>query len=135
VIGKPALAGDARFATLLARKENEDELDRLVNEWTGSRTAEEVMSLMQAAGVAAGVVETVKDQVENDPQLKARQFFWELESPEPNKYLASPPPYYRLSIRVRQGSLLGEGNERVFKGIMGMTDEEIAGLVKEGVIA
>ncbi len=133
--GKPEMANDTRFATLLARKENEEELDRAVNEWTGSRTAEEVMSVMQAAGVAAGVVETVQDQVEKDPQLKARQFFWELESPEPNKYVNSPPPYYRLAIRVRQGPQLGDGNNYVFKDILGMSDDEIAGLVKEGVIA
>lgn len=135
VIGSPALSKDSRFATLLVRKENEEELDRLINEWTGHRTAEEVMSLMQAGGVAAGVVETVKDQVENDPQLRARQFFWELESPEPKKYVTSPPPYYRLAIRVRQGPLLGESNDYVFKGILGMKDEDIAELVKEGVIA
>ncbi|MBI2850289.1 MAG: CoA transferase [Chloroflexi bacterium] len=135
VIGNPALAGDSRFATLLTRKENEEELDKLVNEWTGSRTAEDVMSKMQAGGVAAGVVENVRDQVENDPQLKARQFFWEIESPEAKKYINSPPPYYRLALRTRQGPLLGENNDYVFKDILGMSDEEIAELVKEGAIA
>ena len=39
VIGKPALAKDPRFATLLKRKENEDALDKLVEAWTGRRTA------------------------------------------------------------------------------------------------
>jgi len=135
VIGNPKLATDHRFATLLARKENEEELDKLVNAWTGSRTAEDVMSAMQAGGVAAGLVETVQDQVEKDPHLKARQFFWELESPEPKKYVTSPPPYYRLAIRVRQGPQLGEGNDYVFKSILDLTDEEVAQLVKEGVIA
>ncbi len=46
VIGKPKLAGDVRFATLLARKENENELNRLVEEWTTNQTPEEVMKLM-----------------------------------------------------------------------------------------
>ena len=75
------------------------------------------------------------NQVVYDPQLKARQFFWEFESPEHKKYVTSPPPYYRLSIRVRQGPLLGESNDYVFKGILGMSDAEVAKLVEEGVIA
>ncbi|MBI2851228.1 MAG: CoA transferase [Chloroflexi bacterium] len=134
VLGNPALAGDPRFATLLDRKENEEELDRLVNKWTGSRTAEEVMSVMQAAGVAAGLVETVEDQVVHDPQLKARRFFWEMGPPEPGKDPASEQPYYRLSLRVRQGPTLGQHNDYVFKKVLGLSDAEIAELVKERVI-
>src|SRR5262249_51753217 len=36
-IGKPELANDARFKTLTARKQNEDELEGIVNAWTSSR--------------------------------------------------------------------------------------------------
>ena len=55
VIGNPAWTEDPRFATLLSRKKNEKELDRLVEKQTIIYSAEEVMELMQAAGVAAGV--------------------------------------------------------------------------------
>jgi benzylsuccinate CoA-transferase BbsF subunit len=135
VIDNPGLADDLMFATLAARKQNEGDLDMIINAWTVTRPAEEVMALMQARGIAAGVVETVEDQIQYDPQLKARQFFWEFDSPEPKKYVTSPPPYYRLAIRVRQGPLLGENNDYVFKGILGLSDEEVSELVKEGVIA
>jgi hypothetical protein len=56
VIGNPAWISDPRFTTFLARKENEDQLDRLVEAWTVTRLAEDVMWSMQAKGVAAGVV-------------------------------------------------------------------------------
>jgi benzylsuccinate CoA-transferase BbsF subunit len=135
VIGNPKLSIDTRFSTLIARKENEEELDRLVNEWTISHMAEEVMSLMQAAGIAAGVVETVEDQVLHDPHLKNREFFWEIESPGPKRYVTKSAPFYRLSIRVRQGPLLGESNDYVFKDILGLSGEEVVELEKEGVIA
>ncbi|MFC1920538.1 CaiB/BaiF CoA transferase family protein [Chloroflexota bacterium] len=135
VIGNPKLSIDAKFSTLIARKENEEELDRLVNEWTANRTAEEVMSLMQAAGIAAGVVETSEDQILHDPHLKHREFFWEIESPEPKRYFSKGAPFYRLALRVRQGPLLGESNDYVFKDILGLSDEEVAELEKEGVIA
>ena len=130
VIGNPSLADDPRFCTLLARKANEEALDKLINEWTANRTAESVMNLMQAAGVAAGLVETVEDQIVHDPQLKDRQFFWEFDSPEPKKYIKSPPPYYRLSVRVRQGPTLGENNDYVLKSILGLSDTEVGELKK-----
>jgi crotonobetainyl-CoA:carnitine CoA-transferase CaiB-like acyl-CoA transferase len=85
--------------------------------------------------VAAGVVETAEDQIMHDPHLKQREFFWELESPETKKYVTKRAPFYRLSIRVRQGPLLGENNDYVLKNILKLSDEEIIELEKEGVIA
>ncbi len=134
-ISRPELAADARFSTILARKANEEELDRLVNDWTNSRTAEEVMRLMQSAGIAAGIVENVEDQVLHDPHLKHREYFWEIDAPQTKRYIHHEDPFYRLTVRVRQGPLLGEHNSYVLKNILGLTDEEIAGLLQEGVIA
>ncbi|MFC1991761.1 CaiB/BaiF CoA transferase family protein [Chloroflexota bacterium] len=134
VIGNPELTNDPRFATLSARKENEEELDRLINEWTIKHTPSAVMTLMQVAGVAAGIVENVEDQMEHDPHLKHRHFFWEVEQPE--EWQQPPPldPDYRLSLRIRQGPSLGEHNDYVFKNVLGMSDDKITELVNEGVI-
>ncbi len=137
VIGNPALAEDPRFATLLARKENEEELDRLVNEWTGSRSAEEIMDMMQAAGVAAGIVETGEDMMDKDPQLKHRGFFIELEYPEYGKYRTQAGTHFLLSKytpELKVAPLLGEHNEYIFKEILGIPDEEYDELVKDGII-
>ena len=137
VIGKRALDKDPRFNTLLARKENEEELDRLITEWTIHHTAEEVMNLMQAAGVAAGVVETGEDLMDKDPQLKARHFFHELEYPGIGKYRTQTGPHFLMSkydYELKQAPLMGEHNEYVFKGLLGMSDSEFNTLVKEGVI-
>jgi benzylsuccinate CoA-transferase BbsF subunit len=137
VIGNPALAEDPRFATILARKENEEELDRLVNEWTVSRSAEEVMNMMQAAGVAAGVVATGEDLLDHDPQFKHRQTFVELEYPGIGKYRTQIGAHFMLSkytCELRRAPLLGEHNEYVFKEILGMPDDEYDKLVKEEVI-
>jgi benzylsuccinate CoA-transferase BbsF subunit len=137
VIGNPALIRDPRFATLLARKENEEELDRLVNRWTINHSAEEVMNMMQAAGVAAGVVETGEDLLDKDPQLKHRHTFIELEHPEVKKYRTQVGAHFLLSkytFDVKRAPLLGEHNEYVFKEILGIPDNEFDKLVKEGVI-
>jgi benzylsuccinate CoA-transferase BbsF subunit len=137
VIGKRALAKDPKFNTLLARKQNEEELDRLITEWTVSHTAEEVMNLMQAAGVAAGVVETGEDLMDKDPQLKARNFFRELEYPGVGKYHSQTGPHFLMSkydYEMKQSPLMGEHNEYVFKQLLGIPNDEYDKLVKEGVI-
>ena len=137
VIGSPELSEDPRFATLRARKQNEEELDRLVNEWTVEHTAEEVMNMMQEAGVAAGVVETGEDLMENDPQLKHRHTFVELEYPGIGKYRSHVGAHFLLSkypYELQRAPLLGEHNEYVFKEILGLSDDEFDRLVKEEVI-
>jgi benzylsuccinate CoA-transferase BbsF subunit len=68
VIGQKEWREDARFATMLARLENAEILDALIEGWTKDRTAEEVMDLMQDAGISAGVVQN-GEQLDRDPQL------------------------------------------------------------------
>jgi len=138
VIDKPELAGDPRFETLLARKENEEELDRIITEWTSRYTPVTVMTIMQEVGVPAGMVATAEDEMEYDPQLKHRHFFWELDHPEGRgKYRVLPGPHFLLSktaYELRRGPVLGENNNYVFKEILGLSDKEVTELVNEKVI-
>lgn len=136
VIGNPACAKSHKFASLVVRKENEDELDRLVEEWTINYSAEEVMRKMQSAGVAAGVLRNAEDLLEHDPQLKERHFWHSVDHPDVGNYIAWRSPFIlsKASCEVRRAPLLGEHSEYVCKEILGMSDEEIAQLVIEGVI-
>jgi crotonobetainyl-CoA:carnitine CoA-transferase CaiB-like acyl-CoA transferase len=136
VIGNPAWTRKPEFATLQARKENEEELDRLVEEWTINYSPEEVMTMMQMAGVGAGLLATGEDLVEHDPQLRHRHFFHELDHPEVGKYypIGSACVLSKSPGKLQRAPLLGEHNEYAFKEILGMSDGEIAELVIEGVI-
>jgi len=136
VIGNPEWTNTTTFTTLLARKRNEDELERLVEEWTINHAAEEVMTMMQSVGVAAGVVENGEDIMERDPQLKYRHFFWELEHPEVGTYRAPRAGFVlsKVPCELRRAPLLGEHNEYVLKEVLGLPDEEIAELVASGAI-
>ena len=137
VIGNPAWTNDPGFNTLRARKENEEELDRLVEEWTINYSPDEVMSMMQAAGVPAGARRTGMDmQLDKDPQLKERQFYCELDHPVIEKYRARRPTFIlsKVPYEMRPSPLIGEHNEYVFKELLGMSDEEISELVIEGAI-
>jgi len=58
VISKSGWSHDSRFSTFTAGKENEDELDGLIGEWTRDYSPEQVMVTLQAAGVPAGAMLT-----------------------------------------------------------------------------
>jgi len=135
-IGSPPWAKEPRFATLAGRKEHEDELDPLVAAWTVNHTPEEVMSLMQAARVAAGVVATGEDVMDRDPQLKHRRVFRELDHPEIGKYHGIVPAFdlSKCPAEIERAPLLGEHNDYALKNILGMSDEEVEELIREGIV-
>jgi crotonobetainyl-CoA:carnitine CoA-transferase CaiB-like acyl-CoA transferase len=136
-MGNPEWSRDGKYATVLGRVEHVDELDRLVEEWTLGRTAENVMAVLQAEGVAAGVVQNGQDLLDNDPQMKERGHYVYLDHPEigpmalddyPFKLSATPG---RLS---RHAPLLGEHNDYVLSEILGMPEDDIKELIIEGVL-
>jgi benzylsuccinate CoA-transferase BbsF subunit len=136
VMNHPSWTREERFATTLERWQNMDQLDPLVEEWTKERPAEEVMSLLQGVGVAAGVVQDAAD-LSQDPQLKARGFFVELEHPVSGK-IFSDGSSIKLSETSacfkRAAPLLGQDNEYVYRELLGMNEGELAWYIEEGVI-
>jgi crotonobetainyl-CoA:carnitine CoA-transferase CaiB-like acyl-CoA transferase len=136
VMGNPSWTQEERFATLLGRKANEEELDRLVAEWTKDWDALELMHTLQAEGVPAGLVETTRDLFE-DPQLKHRGHFVFLEHPviglhpfDNSEFRLSKTPA-RFS---RASPTLGQHNEFVIKELLGMSEEEYEELLNLGVL-
>ena len=138
VMGKPAWAKSARFATLLPRTENQDELDEQIAKWTKKFTPEELMTNLQKAGVAAGIVQTGQDLVDNDLQLRHRDHFQVLHHAEMENHISERPPF-RLSKTPaepqRPFPSFGEHTEFVCKEMLGMGDEEFADLIGAGVLA
>jgi benzylsuccinate CoA-transferase BbsF subunit len=135
VIGSPAWSKEPRFSTLESRKQNEDDLETLISEWTKKHAAEEIMEMMQAAGVAAGVVQNARDLLENDPQIKEREFLVRLKHPVLGVFGHPTPPYKLLKTRarVKTSPCFGEDTESVCTKQLGMSDEEFLELLHEGV--
>jgi benzylsuccinate CoA-transferase BbsF subunit len=135
-IGNPAWVSDPKFTTLSGRKQNEGELDRLVEEWSSQHAAEEVMTLLQAAGVAAGMVANARDQSE-DPQLKHYHCFNKLDHPEMGELSFYHGPGFNLPktpYELGRPTMIGEYNEYVYTKLLGLSDEEWAELIADGVI-
>lgn len=136
VIGNPPWTRKAKFSTLSVRKQNEDELNKRVEEWTVNHPAEEVMMMMQKAGVKAGIVQTVEDVVENDPQLKYRNYFWKLNHPEMGGTLYVRPSYLlsKTPAQLRMPApCLGQHTEYVCKELLGMSEDEYTELLIDDV--
>ena len=134
-IGKPEYAKDPRFNSLENRKKNEEELNRLVGEWTINLTPEEVMTRLQKAGVAAGVVENTADAY-NDPQLKKRNIYWPMQHAEMGEFTHLGQSFQLSKTPAKAYSpspLLGEHTEQVCTEMLGMPDEEFVSLMQEGV--
>ena len=134
-MGNPPWSKDPKFTTLLGRKQHEDELDKLIETGTINFAAEEVMTKMQSAGVAAGIVATGKD-LHDDPQLKHRGHFKLLNHAEIGLH-SYELPSWRLSktpADIRMVSpLLGEHTHYVASEILGMSDEEFVQLLEAKV--
>ena len=136
VMGDPEWTKNPKFSTVVGRVENADELDRRVEAWTINFTAEQVMAMMQAAGVAAGVVSNAQDQAE-DPQIKHYRFFRDVDHPEMGKISFCHGPGLKLSEidwEVGTPPLLGQDNEYVYTQILGLSDEEFSQFIEKGVI-
>ncbi len=134
-IGKPELIEDPRFNTLPNRKKNEDELNKLIGDWTADLTAEEVMARLQAAGVPAGVVKNTAD-VYDDPQLRERNLYWPMEHSEMGLFthLGHSLELSKTPAQAYAPSpLLGEHTEYICTKILGMSDEEFINLMQAGV--
>lgn len=136
VMGRPELVRDPRFENIVSRKENEEELDSIVSEWTRDFFPREIMYLLQGAGVPAGVVCSSMDLFD-DPQLNHRRHYVRLRHREIGP-MAFRAPAYRLSKSparlFRAAPCLGEHNDFVYREILGYSDDEIAEMLAEGVI-
>jgi len=136
VMGHPNWTKDERFSTLSRRRENSEEMKRFLEQWTARYTPEEVVKLLQDAGVTAGVVQNAEDLAE-DPHLSARDFFVKLEHPLLGRTSADSCPirFKNNPRRVwKAAPLLGEDNRYVYMELLGFSEAEFTSHVERGVI-
>lgn len=136
LMGQPDLASDERFASAGARAKNRHEVDRIVAAWTATKTRRELFDLMAAADVFCGMVQDLPE-VMADPHLLARGMLREIDHPAlgPMTIFTSP---LRLnsepSAPTSMSPALGQENDRIYRGELGLSAEEIAGLRDRKVI-
>lgn len=128
VMGSPAWAADPRFASPIGRLEHQAELDAGIEAWTRTLDKYEAAARCQAVGVRAMPVQSSADRVERDPQLAERDMFVELPHAVMGPRIHQQPPFRSSAAETGSWSaapLVGEHNEQVYCGILGLTDAEL----------
>ena len=136
-MGKPELATDPRFRSARGRRDNNDALKAIIEEWlAGFPTRDDALAALDQERVACAPVLSLNEAMEH-PHLRARKtvrrvkdrFLGEVDIPGvPVKFSAWPD---KLEVRA---ALLGEDNERVLHEVLAMPDERIRALYAEGVL-
>lgn len=136
-MGRPELARDERYATHLARGRNQLELDALINAWTRTLTVDELEALMIRHSIPAGRIYRAPDMLA-DPHFKAREAIVTVETERfgPLKMQNVVP---RLSetpsaIRAPAPATVGQHNDEIYGGLLGLSAAERAALAGAGVI-
>jgi len=133
-IGEPWVEA-ASFATLERRLAAIDVLHPRLAKWTRPQDARALAEKLQARGVAAAPVLDIPG-LARDPQFRARGTFCEVEHPLGFRETIYGP-YVKMSRSrpvVRPGPMIGQDNERVLKGWLGLSDARYEELVEKRVI-
>lgn len=134
--GQEALLADERFATNPNRVANRDLVTQTLTPLTKSRTTTEWVDALEALKIACGPINTL-EQVFADPHVQARGMRVKMAhaSGQEIEVIANPvkmsatPADYRVPPPT-----LGQHNDQVLRGLLGMTDAEVAALREKGVL-
>jgi crotonobetainyl-CoA:carnitine CoA-transferase CaiB-like acyl-CoA transferase len=140
VLGRPELASDPRFdPSAGSRRAHREEIDALVQEWVGQRTAADAVRTLQSYRIAAGPVHELREAVD-DEHLRARDMVVPLEHPShgpvpgawgmgmPIKFLRHPGAF------DEPAPALGAHNEEVYGRLLGLGEADLQSLREQGVI-
>ena len=127
----------ARHDTHDKRAAAEEEIEGATKDWAATKTAAEIDDILNAHNVVCAPINTIKEIAEN-PQLKSRNmirrvqddFFGDVAMPGIVPVLDGTPG----DIEWLGSTELGAHNEDVYRGILGLTAEELADLKDDGVI-
>ena len=127
---------EERFDGAAGRKAHEDELERRLAEWTALRDRDLLAAKLTTLGVPAAPVYDIGEPLAS-PHLVARGFWqwleraWVGRQPTPSTPFRSGSAPFAIDLPA---PTLGEHNEPVLGGLLGLSAEEIARLRTEGVI-
>jgi crotonobetainyl-CoA:carnitine CoA-transferase CaiB-like acyl-CoA transferase len=137
-IGREDLKEDSRFKNQEGRFKHSDEVEIVVKEWLKGLTQEGALRTLRAKKVPCDAVPEIPEVLE-DPQLKARGMMPELLHPQsgPTGLKAAGFPVHfseRPGGYSSPAPSIGQHNQEVYGGILGISDAEMEKMKGEGVI-
>jgi CoA:oxalate CoA-transferase len=135
-MGREDLIGEQRYATRENRTKNMDEVDGLVQAWCKGKTVEDVFAILKKFGVPCSPLPTF-DQVASDPQLLSREMLVEVDQPISGKVKLIGSVYKMSKTpgdRKKRVPDVGEHNEEIYGGLLGIDAQEMRKLKEESII-
>ena len=136
IVGRGDLVEEPWFQDHTGRLEHADELDAIIQEWVGRHTTEEVLAAFAEHQAAIAPINSIADILE-DPQYAARETITTVDHPTlgPLKMQNVIPKLDQTPGRIEHpGPELGAHNREVYVGELGLTEEDLAELVEQGVV-
>ena len=132
----PAWAADPALATRAGRRAKRDEIDAALLRWCATEDRDALVARLLARGIPAAAVLHPRDAATN-PQLRARGFFEAERHPITGTHELPGLPM-RFSALERwyrsPAPTLGQDTAEVLRALLGLGEDEIAGLRAEGII-
>jgi len=135
LVGQPELVDDPRFANIFSHEAGL-EFDAIWYDWLADHTKNELLEKFVDARIAGAPVSTPEDLLDN-PQLKHREYFVEIDHPETGKvtYPGAPFKMSETPWKIQHPApLLGQHNEEIYCHRMGYSKEELVKLREGGII-
>ena len=136
VIGRPDMTDDPRYRTNADRVKNRDSLVQALQDVFSTRTYEEWESVLLAAGIPMGAINTIGQVVEH-PQVAARGALVEMDHPRAGKVkmVGAPVRLSKTPGSVRTPApMIGEHTDEVLRDLLGLGADKIADLRAAGVL-
>jgi crotonobetainyl-CoA:carnitine CoA-transferase CaiB-like acyl-CoA transferase len=134
LLGIPEL-GDEKYGSMVGRLVYSDEIEDMAAPRLMELTKEEIFHRGQALGSATSTSPTAEDIV-NSAQLKARDFWTEVDHPVVGKWIypGGPIKMRETPFEFGPAPTLGEHNEEVYCKRLGYSKEDLVRLKETGVI-
>jgi formyl-CoA transferase len=135
LIGRPELAADPEWATPEARLPKLAKMFQLIEEWTSTLPKWQVLQQLNSHGIPCGPILSPKEIIE-DPSLAANDMIVEVGHPERGTFttVGNPLKLSDSPTTITTPPLLGQHNEDIYIGELGLGDEELRLLRSSGVI-
>jgi crotonobetainyl-CoA:carnitine CoA-transferase CaiB-like acyl-CoA transferase len=136
IIGRPELADDPEYSTIVQRLSRVPKVDEIVETWSKTKTSAEIMAIFKEKGLACGTVHNVA-QVSEAEHSNARGMLVELQQPQmgPVKIPGCPINFSKTPVgQLNPAPLVGEHNKEILCDLLGFNEEEYQKFVDEKVV-
>ncbi|MCU1463733.1 MAG: L-carnitine dehydratase/bile acid-inducible protein [Acidimicrobiales bacterium] len=133
----PDSAADERWTNLAGRVAAQDDLDRLIAEWTRSQGRDELAADLRRVGVPATAVQRPAERMDDDAGTLDWELWPTVTHREMGKVRVDGIPIHLSKtdwIIERGAPCLGEHNNDVFGGLLGHSNEELREMREAGVL-